>query len=88
MSFWQTIVMDALHHLGDFNPAFLGDPDSLLLLLHNGVSEGNLWSCSQYSANNAWNVNNNGNNRRQRVGVTPKHTVGKRVDVCSSASRY
>lgn len=64
--------MDALHHLGDFNPAFLGDPDSLLLLFHNGVSEGNLWSCSQYSANNAWNVNNNGNvnNNNKYNGLT------------------
>ena len=83
MTFWQTIVMDALHHLGDFNPAFLGDPDSLLLLLHNGVSKGNLWSCSQYSSNNAWNVNNK-NNRRQRVGVAN----GKSADTCSSLSRY
>ena len=56
------------------DPVFmkLGEPSSLLLLFHNRCSKGNLWSCSQYSANNAWNVNNNGNvnNNNKYNGLT------------------
>ena len=79
--------MTMYHPFADSICMNLGEPYSLSLLYHKRLSTGNLWSSSQYSSNNAWNVNNE-NNRRQRVGATPKHTVGKRVDVCSSASRY
>ena len=50
----------------------IGEPSSLLLLLHNRFSKGNLWSWSQYSSNNAWNVNNNGavSGGRKYAGLT------------------
>jgi len=64
--------MNARHPAGDSRIMQLGGPDSLLLLSHNGALKGNLWSSSQYSANNAWNVNNNGNtnNNNKYNGLT------------------
>ena len=62
----------------------IGEPSSLLLLLHNRFSKGNLWSCSQYSSNNAWNVNNNGNvnnnNKYNGLTVVPLAELNKGVE--------
>ena len=67
--------MTMYHPFADSICMNLGEPYSLSLLYHKRLSTGNLWSSSQYSSSNAWNVNNEGlsnnNNKYNGLSVVP-----------------